>query len=80
MIVDEDGSFSNSKDVTNLIVDKFKITTKTTGGYASWINGKTNDKPEEYTTWLEEVLLTIINMKANGFVQQKNNLNYIDAK
>ena len=36
--VDEDISLENSTDVTNLLVDDFKICTETTGGDASWIN------------------------------------------
>ena len=38
-IVDEYGALVNSTYVTNLRVDKFKISTETTGGDASWLNG-----------------------------------------
>ena len=37
--VDEDSALENSTYVTNLLVDKFKISTETTGGNASRING-----------------------------------------
>ena len=40
MRVDEDGAFSNSTDVTNLIVDEINIYMETNGGDASWLNGK----------------------------------------
>ena len=38
--VDEDSVLENSTDVTKLLVDDFKISMETTGGDASWINGK----------------------------------------
>ena len=38
--VDEDGTLSNSTDVTNLPVDKFKISMEATGGDASRLNEK----------------------------------------
>ena len=37
--VDEGGSFSNSTDVTNLLVEEFKLSMGSTGGDASCING-----------------------------------------
>ena len=37
--VDEDSALSNSTDVTNLLIDKFKTSSETTGGDASWLNG-----------------------------------------
>ena len=37
-------SLSNSTDVTNLLVDDFRISMETTGGDASWINGN-NEQP-----------------------------------
>ena len=40
MIFDEDGTQKQSTDVTDLLVDEFNISLKTTGGDASWINGK----------------------------------------
>ena len=40
VIVDEDSDFTNSTDVTHLLVDEFKISIETTGGDASRINGK----------------------------------------
>ena len=43
MIVDEDGVLENSTDVTNLLVDDFRISVETTGGDASWIN-ENNEK------------------------------------
>ena len=36
MILDEDGALANSTDVTNLLVDDFRVSTD---GDASWING-----------------------------------------
>ena len=37
MIFAEDGALEKSTDVTNLLVDGFKISMETTGGDASWI-------------------------------------------
>ena len=36
--VDEDSVLANSKDITNLLVDDFKISMETNSGDASWIN------------------------------------------
>ena len=41
---------------------------------------KIKDTTESYTTWLEQILFTVINMKTNSVVYQKHQLNYIDAK
>ena len=38
VIVDEDGSLVKSTDVTNLLVDYFRMSMESTGGDASWIN------------------------------------------
>ena len=38
--VDGDIALENSTDVTNLLVDDFKISMETTGGDVSWLNGK----------------------------------------
>ena len=38
--VDEDSELANSKDVTNLLVDEFKISMENNAGDASWLNGK----------------------------------------
>ena len=38
--MDKYGAFANSTDVTKLPVDELKISIKTTGGDASWLNGK----------------------------------------
>ena len=38
MIFAEDGALEKSTDVTNLLVDDFRISMETTGGDASWIN------------------------------------------
>ena len=38
-VVDEYVDLSNSTDITNLLVDPFKISMETTGGDASCING-----------------------------------------
>ena len=38
--VDEDTVLESSTDVTNLLVDYFKISMETTVGDASWVNGK----------------------------------------
>ena len=40
MRVDGGGILENSTDVTKILVDDFKIAMKTTGGDASWQNGK----------------------------------------
>ena len=37
------------------------------------------DTTESFTEWLEQVLLTVINIRKNGDVQQKHQLNYMDA-
>ena len=34
------------------------------------------DTTEAFTAWLEQVLLTVINMKTNGAMQQKHKQNY----
>ena len=39
VIVDKYSALENSIDVTNLLIDKFRISMKTTGGDASWLNG-----------------------------------------
>ena len=39
VIVDKNNALENSIDVTNCLVDEFRITMETTGGDASWING-----------------------------------------
>ena len=39
MIVDGNVSLENSTDVTNLLVDDFKMSMETTGGNALWTNG-----------------------------------------
>ena len=36
---DEDGALEKSKNVTNLLIEEFKISMETTGGDESWING-----------------------------------------
>ena len=38
--VDEDSALEKSIDVKNLRIEEFKISMETTGGDASWINGK----------------------------------------
>ena len=40
MRVNEDGALEKSTDVNNLLADNFCISTKATGGDASWINRK----------------------------------------
>ena len=40
MRIDEDGKFKNSTDITKILVDEFSISMKSTGGDASWLNGK----------------------------------------
>ena len=44
--VDEDGALEKSTDVTNLIVEGFKIYMESTGGDASWLNEK-NDRDKK---------------------------------
>ena len=39
MRVDEDGTFLNSTDVTNFLVDDLRICMKITDGDSSWLNG-----------------------------------------
>ena len=36
---DEDGALEKSKNVTNLLIEEFKMSMETTGGDESWING-----------------------------------------
>ena len=38
MKVYEDGELEKSTDITNLLVDDFRISMETTGGDASWLN------------------------------------------
>ena len=40
IIVDEDDTLEKPSDVTDILVDKFNIALDTTGGDASWLNGK----------------------------------------
>ena len=78
MRVDEDGNLVQSSDVTNILVEKFSIATKKTGGYNSQINGNN----EKYNTITKNmIILGLIDSdkhEKNGVVQQKNHLKYID--
>eukprot|EP00957_Ditylum_brightwellii_P156438 11906237-Ditylum_brightwellii.AAC.2 len=39
--IDEEGAISRNKELTSMIIDEFTgIKISTTGGYASWLNGK----------------------------------------
>ena len=38
--MDKDGALENSTYVTNLLVDDFRISMETSGGYSSFLNGK----------------------------------------
>ena len=53
---------------------------ETTGGYASLYKRKNKKTIKAYTTWLEQVLLIVLNMKTNSVVKYKHQLNFIDAK
>eukprot|EP00957_Ditylum_brightwellii_P185478 14122398-Ditylum_brightwellii.AAC.1 len=47
IIIDEKGAIERSATFTNMIVDEFPgIRITTTGGYASWMNGKV-ERPHE---------------------------------
>ena len=41
-------------------------------------NERMKDITEAFTPWLDQVFLTVINMKTNGDVYQKHQHNYID--
>ena len=57
--VDEDSALENSTDVTNLLVDEFKISMETTGGDVSWINGKNERHNRSINNMVISVLLDI---------------------
>ena len=64
MIVDEDGALEKSTDVTNPRVDNFNVYMETTGGDASWLNGKN----ERHTT-------SIHNMVREGLLESNKHEN-----
>ena len=82
MIVDEDDALSNSKDVTNLPVDDFNISKETTGGDASWLNGKNERHNKSIHIVVREGLLESNQHKKNVTVQYRhwNNYKYVNYK
>ena len=78
--VDEDSALANSTDVTNLLVDEFKISMETTGGDAYWLNGKNERHNISIHNMVREYLLIIIIMKTNGDLQQKYQKKFINIK
>ena len=51
VIFDEYGALEISTDFTNLLVDELNISMETTGGNASWINGKKKNTTKAFTAW-----------------------------
>ena len=77
--VDEDIALASSTDVTNLLVDEFKIFMETTGGDASWINGN-NERHNRSIHNMKRAGLPDSNQhEINGAVQQKNKQRSIDG-
>ena len=40
MRTDEDGALARSSEFTSMLLDEYRITLQTTGGFASWLNSK----------------------------------------
>ena len=66
MRVDEDCALENSPAITNLLVDDFIISMKTTGGYASWLNGNN-----------ERHNIIIHNMARSGLLDNNHHLKMV---
>ena len=73
------GALVYSTDVTNLLVDEFRITMENTGGYASWIYVKNERHSRSIHTM---VRADIVDINQNGkicSVKQKHQQKYVDA-
>ena len=57
MIFAEDGALEKSTDVTNLLVDDFRISMETTGADDSWINGNNERQNRSIYNMFEAGLL-----------------------
>ena len=80
IIVDEDSALAKSTDVTNLLVEKFKISMENTGGNASWINGNNERHNRSIQNIVRAGLLDSTEQEKNGAVQQRHQQKSIDAK
>ena len=78
--VDEDSALTKSTDVTNLLVDEFKIHTETTGGDASCFNWKNERHKRSIHNILGAGLLDSNQNEKNGAAQQKNQQRFMDAE
>ena len=69
---DEDSALSNSTDVTNLLINEFKISMETTGGDAFWINGKNEIHNKSIHNMVRSGLIDSNQHEKNGTVQQRH--------
>ena len=77
MIVDEDGSLVKSTDVTNLLVDYFRMSMESTGGDASWINVNNERHNKSIHKMFRAGLIDSNQHENNGAVQQKHQQKYV---
>ena len=54
---DEGGEVIRSEDFCKMLLDEFKITAQTTGGYSSWINGKAERHNQSINTMTRAALI-----------------------
>ena len=79
MRVDKDGALSKSTDVTNLLVDDFSISIKTSGGGVAWLNKKNERRNKNIYNMFIAGLLDSNQHFKNGAAPYDNQLKYIDA-
>ena len=76
----EDSALENSIDVTNLLIEEFKISMETTGGGASWINGMNERHNRSIHNMVRSGLLGINQHEKNGAVKHRKQQSSIYAK
>ena len=80
MILDDDGALEILIDVTEIIVDQLSISIETFVGYASYLNGNNEQHKITIHKMVREVLIDRNKHGENGIMQQKHQMNYINAK
>ena len=66
--------------VTKLIVDEFRISMKSIGGDASWLNGRNEQNNRSIHNMVMVGILHRNIHEKNSIVQQKNYMKYINKK
>ena len=80
MRVDEGDALEKPADVTNHLVDKFRISTEITGGDASCLNGKNERQKISIQNMVSAGIIGSNQHEKNCVVYQKHHLKYTYEK